>query len=111
MWRYPLFYRGSGLLFFFFFNDTATTEIYTISLHDALLILDGLLTVVLLVDLDYPTDWFRSERVKLHVVEWCFYCDYALRCGAHVRRYYSRWRCRVIGGTRCLLRCCRTGCW
>src|SRR3989442_10585325 len=28
--RYPL------PLFFFFFNDTATTEIYTLSLHDAL---------------------------------------------------------------------------
>src|SRR3712207_8216661 len=26
---------------FFFFNDTATTEIYTLSLHDALPILDG----------------------------------------------------------------------
>src|SRR5260370_39467802 len=26
----------SPLLFFFFFNDTATTEIYTLSLHDAL---------------------------------------------------------------------------
>src|SRR3989442_14680231 len=26
----------SWLLFFFFFNDTATTEIYTLSLHDAL---------------------------------------------------------------------------
>src|SRR2546422_3096552 len=29
----------SPLLFFFFFNDTATTEIYTLSLHDALPIL------------------------------------------------------------------------
>src|SRR2546430_13066746 len=28
------------LFFFFFFNDTATTEIYTLSLHDALPILD-----------------------------------------------------------------------
>src|SRR3712207_7197615 len=27
--------------FFFFFNDTATTEIYTLSLHDALPILRG----------------------------------------------------------------------
>src|SRR2546422_4914639 len=27
---------GSGAGFFFFFNDTATTEIYTLSLHDAL---------------------------------------------------------------------------
>src|SRR3989441_8993512 len=29
------------LSFFFFFNDTATTEIYTLSLHDALPIYDG----------------------------------------------------------------------
>src|SRR5258706_16153400 len=28
-----------SFLFFFFFNDTATTEIYTLSLHDALPIL------------------------------------------------------------------------
>src|SRR5260370_9389485 len=32
--RSPLFHYTS--LFFFFFNDTATTEIYTLSLHDAL---------------------------------------------------------------------------
>src|SRR5689334_23616018 len=31
MWN--LSYR---IIFFFFFNDTATTEIYTLSLHDAL---------------------------------------------------------------------------
>src|SRR5471030_3534594 len=29
----------SFIIFFFFFNDTATTEIYTLSLHDALPIL------------------------------------------------------------------------
>src|SRR5256885_8134654 len=29
------------LCFFFFFNDTATTEIYTLSLHDALPIYQG----------------------------------------------------------------------
>src|SRR6266481_9327908 len=29
-----------SFLFFFFFNDTATTEIYTLSLHDALPIYD-----------------------------------------------------------------------
>src|SRR2546421_6411251 len=28
--------RPSSLSIFFFFNDTATTEIYTLSLHDAL---------------------------------------------------------------------------
>src|SRR2546429_2595804 len=31
-------------LFFFFFNDTATTEIYTLSLHDALPISSALVT-------------------------------------------------------------------
>src|SRR2546430_11328131 len=31
----------SCILFFFFFNDTATTEIYTLSLHDALPISQG----------------------------------------------------------------------
>src|SRR2546430_17076524 len=39
---------SSPIYFFFFFNDTATTEIYTLSLHDALPIyqlqlVDGLL--------------------------------------------------------------------
>ena len=31
---------GLKCSFFFFFNDTATTEIYTLSLHDALPIYD-----------------------------------------------------------------------
>src|ERR1035438_10922587 len=33
---YPLGSPRCFLSFFFFFNDTATTEIYTLSLHDAL---------------------------------------------------------------------------
>src|SRR5258706_6989029 len=33
--------RGRRSFFFFFFNDPATTEIYTLSLHDALPILPG----------------------------------------------------------------------
>src|SRR5690349_22742952 len=33
------------LYFFFFFNDTATTEIYTLSLHDALPIFRGRRTI------------------------------------------------------------------
>src|SRR6201981_4272264 len=37
MWRPSLRARPRLLsFFFFFFNDTATTEIYTLSLHDAL---------------------------------------------------------------------------
>src|ERR1039457_7412811 len=38
MWLLIAFY--DLFVFFFFFNDTATTEIYTLSLHDALLISD-----------------------------------------------------------------------
>src|SRR2546422_7087821 len=34
---------------FFFFNDTATTEIYTLSLHDALPIFDGALDALAVV--------------------------------------------------------------
>ena len=34
---------GGGVGVCFFFNDTATTEIYTLSLHDALPILDAVM--------------------------------------------------------------------
>src|SRR2546430_12471560 len=34
--RVVLFWVYTFIYFFFFFNDTATTEIYTLSLHDAL---------------------------------------------------------------------------
>src|SRR5580700_11855818 len=45
---------SSFSIFFFFFNDTATTEIYTLSLHDALPICSGI---------RYPgPDRFRNGR-------------------------------------------------
>src|SRR5256885_16831307 len=43
------------LYFFFFFNDTATTEIYTLSLHDALPICT-----------DQP-----DQQGRLLVISWC----------------------------------------
>src|SRR6185312_7295594 len=36
LWNSFIIGLGVLCLFFFFFNDTATTEIYTLSLHDAL---------------------------------------------------------------------------
>src|SRR3712207_6961816 len=36
MSRYAVRVTALVMVFFFFFNDTATTEIYTLSLHDAL---------------------------------------------------------------------------
>src|SRR5689334_25249281 len=59
------------LSFFFFFTDPATTEIYTLSLHDALPILVALvgflaLTIAHPAPLGYPADptnaSFRSEE-------------------------------------------------
>src|SRR5271163_1469104 len=55
-----LFYIISvvSFLFFFFFNDTATTEIYTLSLHDALPILDA-----------------HNNYQDNYGEVWCFDCD------------------------------------
>src|SRR2546425_2495484 len=53
---------------FFFFNDTATTEIYTLSLHDALPILGGVPvgcgtgTLAVAWPLRFPLLWGRSEE-------------------------------------------------
>src|SRR3989449_7417514 len=48
---------------FFFFNDTATTEIYTLSLHDALPILDGHRDHDLMVRQDEPVAHRRFGHV------------------------------------------------
>src|SRR5438477_12475387 len=49
-------------IFFFFFNDTATTEIYTLSLHDALPILTNLSTecLIQLTKLGYDATPFNQ---------------------------------------------------
>src|SRR5207248_10580024 len=41
-------FSPSSIFFFFFFTDTATTEFYTLSLHDALPILLAMVVVVML---------------------------------------------------------------
>src|SRR3712207_8544595 len=54
---------------FFFFNDTATTEIYTLSLHDALPIY-GLRTTTRLCGIGSPPDsaqlapWWHSRETE-----------------------------------------------
>src|SRR5437588_6973817 len=50
----------------FFFNDTATTEIYTLSLHDALPILVGMYAVQIVEDQrDRPVDIGQVGRQRL----------------------------------------------
>src|SRR2546426_12407617 len=47
-------------LFFFFFNDTATTEIYTLSLHDALPIYGHVAGPSRQDRTDHPADGLRA---------------------------------------------------
>src|SRR6267143_6812388 len=54
-------------LFFFFFNDTATTEIYTLSLHDALPILTDPISRRLLQF--WPAANFTPSRSEEHTSE------------------------------------------
>src|SRR2546430_13728990 len=62
------------MFFFFFFNDTATTEIYTLSLHDALPIspalhvLDAGVTRAD-VDVELPGDGCAGTRSEEHTSE------------------------------------------
>src|SRR2546429_8134961 len=80
LFPYPTLFRSGS--FFFFFNDTATTEIYTLSLHDALPIsvlivaLDAanFMLALLLVTLGLVILFGRSEehtselQSRLHLV-------------------------------------------
>src|SRR3989449_7167919 len=58
----------SHLVIFFFFNDTATTEIYTLSLHDALPIYAGARPVILS---DAAQKILRGQ-LEAHRSEWVF---------------------------------------
>src|SRR2546423_8555036 len=57
-----------SLVFFFFFNDTATTEIYTLSLHDALpisLILNTFLFGVIILIANILKRAFSSQLADI----------------------------------------------
>src|SRR3712207_9182993 len=58
----------SSIFLFFFFNDTATTEIYTLSLHDALPIL--MQTVALLEIFPEVRDRYQTRFKYIHVDEY-----------------------------------------
>src|SRR3712207_9436106 len=50
---------------FFFFNDTATTEIYTLSLHDALPICSGRCATMLLPNFcAFAENWHRPKEAS-----------------------------------------------
>src|SRR5437870_9615590 len=72
-----ILYCLSLLYLFFFFNDTPTTEIYTLSLHDALPISNGLPKGIIQVDVaiaaSRPSRLYASvatnERSEEHTSE------------------------------------------
>src|SRR3989449_3421404 len=77
-------------MFFFFFNDTATTEIYTLSLHDALPILFGSVELnqrLDLADAPVPTalgvpagTLFSQDRKSTRLNSSHGYISYAVFC-------------------------------
>src|SRR3712207_8345890 len=68
---------------FFFFNDTATTEIYTLSLHDALPIL-VLLEILLLLEIGALLH--SGKDLRRYLPEIIEYFDYIL----------SQYRCKIV---------------
>src|SRR2546430_9895655 len=63
--------NSNNCLSFFFFNDTATTEIYTLSLHDALPICDEFTEItanlqhMMSVRLDRVTEGFAQKSASI----------------------------------------------
>src|SRR5256885_13241915 len=79
-------------LFFFFFNDTATTEIYTLSLHDALPILDAQQPIRLRVpdDLDEPFNLTHRDRKSTRLNSSHLVISYAVFCLKKKKARHSR---------------------
>src|SRR5438093_12123722 len=70
---FPQLYHRLSFAFFFFFNDTATTEIYTLSLHDALPIFSAAKPTSTRCPLCWPNSakmsGLRSRRSEEHTSE------------------------------------------
>src|SRR5437870_13284002 len=79
-----ILYCLSLLYLFFFFNDTPTTEIYTLSLHDALPISNGLPKGIIQVDVAIAAS--RPSRL---------YASVATNERSEERRVGKGWRPRA----------------
>ena len=75
--------------FYFFFNDTATTEIYTLSLHDALPIYP------------YPRLIYCSTCATL--VQHGSYCWFSERAELTLLLYWKWWCCCIGSGGAAVL--------
>src|SRR2546426_8447154 len=84
--------------FFFFFNDTATTEIYTLSLHDALPIwnLTGTLYRPLTVA-SFALDWLLDGPVWFHAVNMLWHAAASVAVAVLARRW-AGWQAGLAAG-------------
>src|SRR2546427_7001749 len=75
--------------FFFFFNDTATTEIYTLSLHDALPIFGLAVAIAALTPIVVFSLWFAASES---------FRSFALRSEEHTSELQSQSNlvCRLL---------------
>src|ERR1022692_5343957 len=86
------------LLCLFFFNDTATTEIYTLSLHDALPIL--WLSNLMLAGADIDTETDRLDRSEEHTSELQSPCNLVCRLLLEKKtKYKTHGRCALLTHT------------
>src|SRR2546422_5543448 len=88
-------------LLFFFFNDTATTEIYTLSLHDALPISiypAFIASVYALSRPDYRIVWYVQAVLNASLVFLLFHLGRLLRSEEHTSELQSRLHlvCRLL---------------
>src|SRR2546429_7763167 len=78
--------------FFFFFNDTATTEIYTLSLHDALPICDRVTAVDRDARKTVPGGALRDvygDRKSTRLNSSHGYISYAVFCLKKKKKYFT----------------------
>src|SRR5689334_23810138 len=96
------------LLFFFFFNDTATTEIYTLSLHDALPISSNIRsTFRMSSSLVFVLGWggVKSEdRKSTRLNSSHSSISYAVFCLKKKKNQYIEIDCLYITKTQCEIR-------
>src|SRR6266446_10449161 len=71
--------RRSSLSFLFFFNDTPTTEIYTLSLHDALPICHCPTDLIVTSTAGSPMVWCARARSEEHTSELQSPCNIVCR--------------------------------
>src|SRR5574340_1121306 len=97
---YRVIVASSSLDFFFFFNDTATTEIYTLSLHDALPI--SVAAVFHLASPASPLDYLQHpiQRSEEHTSELQSPKDLVCRLLLEKKKLRVTWR--ILGRDRLL---------